>query len=238
MNEMRWLTGDDPRPMLDHLGPAASRRKLRLFAVACVRRCPPGRFTLSESGIVEAVEAHADGGGPLPDPGSLPTKERAIVALIRRDAAGAARMTAGETAGDGSAERDAGRAAQSALLREIFGNPFHSVNFDPAWRTPEVVALAREIYEDRAVERLPALADALQAVGCDNADLLDHLRVGRPHVRGCWAIDPCWGTSDGWPNSAAVVGFDHLRDRIRTGSARSRRTACRFDHFPHGFGVG
>jgi hypothetical protein len=26
-------------------------------------------------------------------------------------------------------------------------------------------------------------------VGCDNADLLAHLRGPAPHVRGCWAVD-------------------------------------------------
>jgi hypothetical protein len=33
------------------------------------------------------------------------------------------------------------------------------------------------------------LADALEGAGCDNPDLLGHLRGPGPHVRGCWALD-------------------------------------------------
>jgi hypothetical protein len=30
-------------------------------------------------------------------------------------------------------------------VRDIFGNPFRLVTFDPAWKTPGVLALATEI---------------------------------------------------------------------------------------------
>jgi hypothetical protein len=33
------------------------------------------------------------------------------------------------------------------------------------------------------------LADALEESGCDNADILGHLRGDGDHVRGCWAVD-------------------------------------------------
>jgi len=36
---------------------------------------------------------------------------------------------------------------------------------------------------------LPELAAALEANGCRDADLLDHLRGPGPHVRGCWVLD-------------------------------------------------
>ncbi len=36
---------------------------------------------------------------------------------------------------------------------------------------------------------LGILADALEEAGCDNVDLLMHLRGRGPHVRGCWATD-------------------------------------------------
>jgi hypothetical protein len=52
-----------------------------------------------------------------------------------------------------------------------------------------VVALARGIYADRAFDRLPILADALQDAGCENTDLLAHCRGEGPHVRGCWVVD-------------------------------------------------
>jgi hypothetical protein len=76
------------------------------------------------------------------------------------------------------------------LLRDIFGPlPFRAVTVDPRWLTSTAVALARTIYEDRAFDRLPILADALEEAGCDNTDVLSHLRGDGPHVRGCWVLD-------------------------------------------------
>jgi hypothetical protein len=76
------------------------------------------------------------------------------------------------------------------LLRDIFGNPFRPVAIDPAWVTSTVVALARGIYDDRAFDRMPILADALEDAGCDHSDILTHCRDPEAmHVRGCWAID-------------------------------------------------
>jgi hypothetical protein len=37
--------------------------------------------------------------------------------------------------------------------------------------------------------RLAVLADALLDAGCVEPRLLDHLRAGGEHVRGCFAID-------------------------------------------------
>lgn len=84
---------------------------------------------------------------------------------------------------------------QVALLRDTFGNPLRPVIADPAWLTSTAVALARTIYEERAFDRLPILADALEEAGCDNADVLTHLRGDGPHVRGCWALDLVLGRS-------------------------------------------
>jgi hypothetical protein len=73
---------------------------------------------------------------------------------------------------------------------EIFGNPFRPVAFSPEWRTSDVMLLANGIYTDRAFDRMPVLADALQEAGCDSDDLLNHLRDPHAvHVRGCWALD-------------------------------------------------
>jgi hypothetical protein len=75
------------------------------------------------------------------------------------------------------------------LWREVFGNVFGSMTARPEWRTSDVLTLARGIYEDRAFDRMPILADALQDAGCDNTDVLDHCRGPGPHVRGCWVVD-------------------------------------------------
>src|SRR5262249_28763026 len=80
--------------------------------------------------------------------------------------------------------------AQVALVRDIFGNPFRPVVCDPAWRTSDVLLMAQGIYDDRAFDRMPILADALQDAGCDNADVLNHCReANATHVRGCWVVD-------------------------------------------------
>jgi hypothetical protein len=78
---------------------------------------------------------------------------------------------------------------QKALLLDIFANPFRPATFDPRWRSESVVALAAAIYADRAFDRMPILADALEDAGCDNRDILDHCRGPGPHVRGCWVVD-------------------------------------------------
>jgi hypothetical protein len=77
------------------------------------------------------------------------------------------------------------------LLEEIFGKGF--VSFDSRWRTSDVVGLAQAIYEDRAFDRLPLLADALMDAGCDHDDILAHCRGDGPHVRGCWVVDLALG---------------------------------------------
>jgi len=99
--------------------------------------------------------------------------------------------------GDANAERskdfhdalDAEAVGQSNLIRDIFGNPFRSIFVDSTWLTPTVVAIATAIYEDRAFDRLPILADALEEAGCTNADVLLHCRQPGEHVRGCWVVD-------------------------------------------------
>jgi hypothetical protein len=100
----------------------------------------------------------------------------------------------------------AGAAAQAAaeraeeehcrLLRDIFGGLLRS----PPPVPPRVLAwdggLAQAAYDHRDLPsghldpaRLAVLADALEDGGCDQADLLAHLRGPGPHVRGCWAVD-------------------------------------------------
>ncbi|MDB5310206.1 MAG: hypothetical protein JWO38_4408 [Gemmataceae bacterium] len=75
------------------------------------------------------------------------------------------------------------------LLRDIGGNPFRPVAFDPSWRTDTAATLARQMYESREFSAMPILADALQDAGCDNEDILGHCRGDGPHVRGCHVID-------------------------------------------------
>ncbi len=84
------------------------------------------------------------------------------------------------------------KASQAELLREILGNPFHPYTINPfllAWNDGVIRKLAQTIYDEPAFDTMPILADALEEAGCDNADILNHLRGPGPHVRGCWVVD-------------------------------------------------
>jgi hypothetical protein len=83
-----------------------------------------------------------------------------------------------------------------AFLRDIFSNPFRPITLDDSWLTPTVTNLAQAIYDARQLpsglfdnQRLGVLADALEDAGCNNADILGHLRGSGEHVRGCWVVD-------------------------------------------------
>jgi len=84
---------------------------------------------------------------------------------------------------------------QCHLLCDIFSNPFRPATFDPRWLTSTVIDLAKAIYEERAFDRMPILADALMDAGCDNDDIIAHCRGDGPHVRGCWVVDLLLGKS-------------------------------------------
>ena len=89
---------------------------------------------------------------------------------------------------------------QLPRLRDIFGNPFsssppiqHSVL---TWNDATVRRIAESIYNERRMpegtldtSRLAILHDALLDAGCDNEELLTHLRSECQHYRGCWVID-------------------------------------------------
>jgi len=87
---------------------------------------------------------------------------------------------------------DAECVEQAVLLRDIIGNPFRSFAVDSSWlswRDSTIPKLAQAIYDERAFDLLPILADALEDAGCDNADILNHCRQPGEHVRGCWVVD-------------------------------------------------
>jgi hypothetical protein len=74
-------------------------------------------------------------------------------------------------------------------LLDVFGNPYRPSPVEPSWRTSDVVGIARGVYCDQALDRLPILADALIGAGCDHEPILRHCREPGPHVRGCWVVD-------------------------------------------------
>jgi hypothetical protein len=100
---------------------------------------------------------------------------------------------------------DEGRRRCDAF-REVFGLLLlRPAALDPSWwagSSGAVVKLAQAAYDQRLLPwgeldhgRLAVLADALEESGCDNQEMLGHLRGPGPHVRGCWVIDLLLGKS-------------------------------------------
>ena len=205
LTEAEWLRARSPQPLLAHLAGGISPRQLRLFAVACCRRIwplvpPDGRR------VVEAAERFAEGEitevafmherwtlGYYSFVGYNSSAHMAVQYATRpsvdprvtsEGALAAVRAAAGEY--DGA---EAERQAQADLFRCVFGNPFRPIEAAWHWFTPNVIDVARALYEDRAFERMPILADALMDEGCDSEEMLDHCRKPGEHTRGCWVLD-------------------------------------------------
>jgi len=214
MNEEEWLVASDSTSMLRHLGNRGSKRKRRLFGCACCRRIWHWILEGRCRWAVEVAERYADGDADdlevgkamvsagegmralTDDPSwaafyTLPSTRDGRVDLFDTENAITVASHASMAAGTvGGSEYVAEAIQQVLLVREIFGNPFRPVSVDPLWRTSTVMQLATGIYNDRAFDRMPILADALQDAGCDSDDILNHLRdANATHVRGCWALD-------------------------------------------------
>jgi hypothetical protein len=215
MTEAEWLSTTRPYDLI-HFRANRSERKRRLLACAFARRVlpliPEERYRLA----VETAERYADG---MADEAELRTTRRviqrawrerqfteagnhaatAVLATLAREAVGAvhcfesaAAARASLTRPDWHAGSEEETSAQCVLARDVFGNPFRSVTLDPAWLAwngSTVRHLAQAVYDGRAFDRLPVLADALEDAGCTDAVLLAHCRWPGPHVRGCWVLD-------------------------------------------------
>jgi hypothetical protein len=206
MTEEEWLAATDPRPMIGFLRGMLTDRKARLFTVACCRLISHLFADRQSQEAVAMGERYAEGKMSNDDLDGIWASVGNDLSDRVRDASWWADEAA-EWAVDifyknGLVYRAAARAARSvinakpnsvreqqALLRCIVGNPFRPVAIDPRWLTSTVADLARLIYDERAFDRLPILADALMDAGCDNDDVLNHCRSAGPHVRGCWVVD-------------------------------------------------
>ena len=211
---VEWQTSREPEAMLLALRERSERvaavrqtpeRKLRLFGVGCCKRVWPA-LTATSRTIVDRVERACDDSGPLRGKRHIADFSSRMVKLdkdrrqsgklaaeaLRIDDPISAAMNACQYAvcTDPSDEfMRSERPALASLLRCIVGNPYRPSTFDPSWRTPTVSAIAEGVYADRAFDRRPVLADALEDAGCDQAELLAHLRGPGPHARGCWPVD-------------------------------------------------
>lgn len=231
LTEADWKTCKVPQDMTEFLRTKhqaarrkAGRRKLRLFACACIRGIWSLLVQPESRQAVEVAERFADGLATNEElaqarrrarfatsKSSLETDlqfwqaaEAAVHVASRRfdggdhisvphAASGAATAWAFEQTRLGEKGHDQLKARQLALyadwLRDIVGNPFQSKSLNPTWLTPTVTAIVQTISTDRTYRDLPILADALEEAGCDDRELLDHLRSSGPHLLGCWALD-------------------------------------------------
>jgi hypothetical protein len=210
MTEAEWLNCVDPELLLQQCREKLGRRREGLFATAIcnrIRRLLTDPVSVS---ALEVVEAYAD------NTVSYATLRRAAglaAGVYDADLAGtpheqAERYAAAAVAHAGGRVHPSLWALRSAItaarlcemdhvdkpafafiLRDIFGNPFRPVAIDPSWLTSTVISLATGIYAEKAFDRMPILADALQDAGCANEGVLNHCRQAGEHVRGCWVID-------------------------------------------------
>ena len=217
MTEAEWLACEDPEAMVRFLWGKAYDRKLRLFACACCRSV--WSLLKDERGREALVQAEALAEGQLTAERLELAYSSAWEAYMEKTRAPyyhhasyasvwVAYFDADVAAIEGPREAmnallydnpdlvDKNCLFQPLVLRDVIGNPFRPVSFEPAWRTSNVVSLAQTIFEERELPsglldraRLAVLADALMDAGCDNEDILGHCRSEGPHVRGCWVID-------------------------------------------------
>jgi hypothetical protein len=215
MTETEWLEVHDPTTMFALLLPL-SPRKLRLFACACARHVESWLWGEEASWrAISVAEEFADG---LRGSNDLASAQAEIVPRLELypgepiyDAAyQACGASAEETAGlasfyaanvstrpctspehdvEAKKVRELELAYQADLFRDIFGNPFRPVAFDPSWHTSTAAAIAKGMYDSRDFAAMPLLADALQDAGCADDRILDHCRGPGPHVKGCWVVD-------------------------------------------------
>jgi hypothetical protein len=217
MTEAEWLNSTDPLPMLEFLRGKASDRKFRLYAAADCRRVWSW-FADDEASrhLIEGVEQFADGQAGTTEVAAaqqtIINSGRYSVAVFAADSdAGSSAWAVAHIILESviQCESDkvetiarAEKALQCPLVHDIFGNPFHPLPPKSgtrkwknelaawlAWNGGTLPKLAQGIYYDRAFDRLPVLADALEDAGCHAADILGHCRGPGPHVRGCWVVD-------------------------------------------------
>ncbi|MDY3554232.1 hypothetical protein R5W24_003351 [Gemmata sp. JC717] len=202
VTEQEWQVTNDPTPVMHYLRGKASDRKVWLLVSACWRSSSERYSAEDRLVLADVAERVADGEATTDELAALMTpfftaEEESYDGASPDEASQEFTQTPWGAAW--VCAYDAVRPEQAIVflstVRDIFGNPFRPVAATPSWLTSTVVALASGIYEQKAFDRMPILADALQDAGCDNAEILDHCRGPGPHVRGCHVLDLILGKS-------------------------------------------
>jgi hypothetical protein len=213
MTEAEWLACNDPALLIEAIRTFFGRkvltdRKIRLLACGVVRLLWNDASEERSRVVVEAAEKYADGllslrqmsrrrktaqeaayqlpAGPGPD-GS---PDKRIIAL-------AAASAADTNVNLFHVRKAVGDPLHCKLIRDLFPYRYPEIKEGWfCWNEGTILKLAEAIYDDRAFDRLPILADALEEAGCQNAAILGHCRQqGAVHVRGCWVVDVLTGRS-------------------------------------------
>jgi hypothetical protein len=206
MTEAEWMASTDPAAMLEAVRARASERKLRLFAIACGRRIWHRILAPRVRQAIEVAERFAEGradpeefqrsaatirGGDHPAARGIMLSDPFLAAQRTAEWVRECCRRYAEWEGLRGGRADEAR-AQANLLRELFGNLDRPVSVDPSWQSwtgGTIPNLARSIHEERAFDRMPILADALEDAGCADAAFVSHLRGPGPHFRGCFVLD-------------------------------------------------
>lgn len=175
-------------------------RKQRLAAVACVRAVLAGLLGGEAERLFDGAERQADGRAGFTE-----------MNLLTRSAFESARADTTTPSYTDDVLQVGMLYAREALqrvfvgLQPMLGRPevlgaMHDILGDflapvvmpaatLAWKDNLLTRMARTVYQEKRFDDLPVLADALEDAGCTEVRLLQHLRSGKPHYRGCWALD-------------------------------------------------
>jgi hypothetical protein len=212
MTKSEWDACTDAEEMLRFLRSKGSDRKLRLYGAACCRLVWDEIARPESRRLLDTLEGRADedlgevgialgfydnaSGVPAPVPGI-------VECLAVPNAWQAASNAAFRAARSHRFGLDSGPGEQAVcdVLRDVF-NPYRPAGDNPAFGKGMMPELAAVAYDQRILPagtldgaRLAVLADALVRAGCDDVELLGHLRGPGPHYRGCWAVDAIMGKS-------------------------------------------
>jgi hypothetical protein len=216
VDESSWLACRDPQVLLEWLrdNRKLTERKGRLFCIAVCRRLWPLLTDARSREAVEAAERYADGAttdvaaafGPADD-AYWESDDSAAYGAYTAAAylASTTLCVLDDALATATATEDPAELSQQAdVLRDLFGDPFRALRFDPSlltWNGGLIPQLAQAAYDDRILPegtldpaRLAVLCDAVEEAGLAAPELISHLRGGS-HYRGCHAIDALLGRS-------------------------------------------
>jgi hypothetical protein len=210
---LQWRLGESR--LWDNSFDKATKRKLMLYGCACCRLVWNHIVDERSKRVVELVENFADGKGQQEELDFALAEAYRVAtsnstAFWPKVSVGAAQptllgvsTTSTNTAyillgfksqPPGPRTREAetlrpGLALLTNYVRDLFRPQPSKFVLPSEWQTAAVQQGAKVIYNERRWDEMPILADALEDAGCDDTEILSHLRGPGPHTRGCWALD-------------------------------------------------